>query len=92
MRQLLKTTARRRRAASQLAVGIINKAMLLRAALFEGRPADVGFVTARAFLAPWRRETLNHSSAAGDQLENEHDHRDDQQQMDQATSNVADHS
>ena len=43
-------------------------------------------------LAPWRRETLNHSSATGDQLVNEHDHRDDQQQMDQATSNVADQS
>jgi hypothetical protein len=40
-------------------------------------------------LAPWRRETLNHSSATGDQLENEHDHRDDQQQVDQAASNVA---
>ena len=48
MRQLLKTTARRRRPASQLAVGVINKATLLRAALFEDWPADGGFVTVRA--------------------------------------------
>jgi hypothetical protein len=49
MGQLLKTTARRRRSASQVAFGLINKAKLLRAALFEDRPVNNSFVSVRAF-------------------------------------------
>jgi hypothetical protein len=86
------TTARRQRSASQVAAGVINKATLLCAAYSRICRLTAVSSQSEPSVAPWRWETLNRSSATGDQLENEHDCRDDQQQMDQATSNVADQS